>query len=53
MQIAVVLAVGFDSSLMRIRSLNATLEEDPDKFLADIGEELGKAARRSANGKAH
>jgi CheY-like chemotaxis protein len=121
MQIAVVLAVGFDSSLMRTRSLvlqsegyivesasslkeavdrgdfdlvllchsipmkdrdhltcliratgsltpvvsitrnhgecaefvNATLEDGPNKFLADIGEELGRAARRAANGTAH
>ena len=124
MQIAVVLAVGFDSSLMRTRSLvlqsagyivesassledaaarfqagdfdlvllchsiptkdkdrltcliratgsltpvvsiarnldacdafvNATLEDGPNKFLAGVGEELGKAARRSADGTGH
>jgi hypothetical protein len=33
--------------------VNATLEDGPNKFLAGIGEELGKAARRSANGMAH
>jgi CheY-like chemotaxis protein len=33
--------------------LNATREDDPSKFLAGIGEDLGKAARRSANGTAH
>jgi CheY-like chemotaxis protein len=33
--------------------VNATLEDGPNKFLACIGEELGKAARRSANGTAH
>ena len=31
--------------------VNATLEDGPNKFLAVIGEELGKAARRAANGK--
>jgi DNA-binding response OmpR family regulator len=33
--------------------VNATLDDDPNKFLAGIEEELGKAARRSANGTAH
>jgi CheY-like chemotaxis protein len=33
--------------------VNATLEDGPNKFLADIGEELGRAARRAANGTTH
>jgi CheY-like chemotaxis protein len=33
--------------------VNATLEDGPNKFLASIGEELGRAARRVANGTAH
>jgi len=33
--------------------VDATLEDGPNEFLAGIGEELGKAARRAANGTAH
>ena len=33
--------------------VNATLEDVPSRFLAGIGEELRKAARRSANETAH
>ena len=33
--------------------VNATLEDGPNKFLAGVREQLGKAARRSANGTAH
>src|SRR5580704_13088927 len=33
--------------------VNATLEDGPNKFLDSIGVELGKAARRVANGTAH
>ena len=33
--------------------VNATLEDGPNKFLAGIGEELSKAARRAANRTVH
>ena len=33
--------------------VNATLEDGPNEFLDSIGVELGKAARRVANGTAH
>ena len=33
--------------------VDATLEDGPNRFLDGIGEELGKAARRSANGTVH